>query len=170
MKKIVVGIVVLVFLLLFGILAYKLSRPDPEAVDYSQYELPLATEATGADSQSPDEFAKSFYQWYIINISRNPYFPSVDVRSEVMEPWTTKEFLKDWRLAEQTLEGDYILQSGDEDPLAAGADVTTSIVSQSVQRAVVKVSVGAGPSPLIMRVEVVRGQDGSWKINSIFSP
>jgi hypothetical protein len=168
MKKVVVVLIALVFfaLILVAIL-FKLFWPTEKAATTGPVSFPVATVATGSDAQNPEQFVRSFYQWYLENFSRDPLFPHPENREAVLSPWLTGDFLAQWDEIVSEVEVNPVLLTAD-DPSTWGAGITTQLVSQSVRSRTVHVTIGSGSSVRAYTVELVQ-TDGAWKIASVAS-
>lgn len=169
MRKIliIVGIVVFFFVLL-GLVVIKLF-PGKEVGDsddsFSNVEFPVALAPTGSTNEDPDAFTKSFYEWYLSNVTQNPSFPYFEDLEVVLEPWLTPEFISSWDEAQIESEANPILLTA-ESSVGWGTDIEARVVEQSVRTRSVYVSIGP-TEPHAFFVLLTKNESGEWRISSI---
>ena len=167
MKKVFVALlIILFFLLILGAFLFKLFKPSTVATSTPPVQFPAATTATA--SQNPAQFVKSFYEWYLLNFSRDPLFPHPENRAEVLRPWLTNDFLATWDETLSEIEVNPVLLTA-EDPSSWGGAVSAKVISQSSQSSQVYATIGSGASLHAYNVNLVKSSDGTWKIASVAS-
>jgi hypothetical protein len=165
-KPVFITIVALLALLILGFLLFRGSGPA-EKTDYTQTPFPTPTEPLGSDSSDIERFVTSFYEWYFENISRDTAFPySSPNKDDVLRPWLTTEFIAQWDDILHELEVDPVLIT-QEDPSTWDKTITAKTSSLSRIGQFVTVTIGSGDARHSYNVNVVKIEDGSWKIAAV---
>jgi hypothetical protein len=166
-RYLIIVVVIILGLLILGAVMWKVFHGvGVEPIDQSP-SLPSApTSATGANSQDPRKFAESFYDWYLLNISRNEAFPYTEDLTVVLKPWLTTDFIANWEELRVTFEVDPILLTT-EDPIPWGDKISTKLVSQTDQEAIVSLTIAAGTANMHVYTVTLVTVDGTWKISRV---
>lgn len=160
MKKI--AIVVIFLLLVLGVILFAFLRPKSSSTE----QLP-ATETVGSMVQDPEQFAGYFYEWYLLNSSRNEFFPYSEDAQEALGEWLTAEFAASWDEQVTNSNGmDPVLLTDDITQLLKSS-VTANLMSSSGQSAVVTVTLSDGVISQTYDVGLAKDRSGTWRVSSV---
>lgn len=164
MKRIllIVGIIVF-FLVVLAAVVFKLPAPEsePEPIVTTTTVLPDSSRVT-INQHSPTDFVTTFFEWYISAYGTEEFRLSEESRTELAK-WFSAELGKWYYPIMDTTGNDPILLT-DEDPRTWGDGIETTLVSQSTEKAVVRVTIGASKKH-IYTVSLDREGD-TWRIAS----
>jgi hypothetical protein len=168
MKKLltILGVVIF-FLVLLGALLFKLfggSSTTPKAAP-TQTVFPTSA-PIGATADQADVFARSFFVWYLQNVSADPEFPHPENRDVVLADWLSPQFINDWEQIQTDSDASPVLLTG-ESVSSWGTNVTAAVTSQLSYISTVTLTVGPQSAGHIFTIQLTRATDGSWKIDSI---
>ena len=121
---------------------------------------------TAAMEQSPADFAKGFYTWYLNGLVDNFKFSSSNDFTSSEANWLTPNFATNWQnLAAQTDANPFLLAQDYQNSWAS--DITASAENQSATSSAVLVTLGASsPSPQKVTAHLMSA-NGTWLIDSI---
>jgi hypothetical protein len=169
MKKLITIVcIILFFLLILGALLFKLlgsSGSNSNKAAPTQTSFPTSA-PVGVTSDQPDAFARSFYVWYLQNLSADPEFPHPENRDAVLKDWLSPTFLANWDQIQSDGEASPVFLTG-ESISSWGTSVTASLTSQLPYVSTVELAIGPQSAGHIFTIKLIRATDGSWRIDSI---
>lgn len=173
MKRIIVAaVVILFFLILLALIVLKLVLPHEDNT-LAQEENANPFQGVQATSRAvytdtPERTASTCYAWYVPMRLTAPSLDSIAAEPQAPQCFTSS-FISQWNTIKQESEIDPVLAVIDIGPTwTSHMDVET--IGQSVRSYDVKVTLGTGDDTYSVIAHVVRENDGSWKIDSVFRP
>jgi hypothetical protein len=181
MKKpaVIIGIIIVLALLIgVGVWFFNSSQPtEQNTLPETTFPAGSGTETTVSTpptstplstmlaEQSPSEFVKYFYTWYLGGLSKDLAFSTSDTLAQGAGQWLTGDFSNNWQNAIDSTGTDPALLTQDyQDSWLSSIAATTQ--SQTAESATVLVTLGTDSHAQIVTVTLLK-INGAWRISAV---